>query len=100
VKVGGKPGPWLAGMTLDPNDVYEAWCHQRGYVCLIQEIGGQPARPGHTFGAAYIVGWFDHPAEMRATYDQFRGWSGVALKGDPNRPHAFLGVKQKDLTPI
>src|SRR5262249_27262885 len=32
VKVDGKPGPWLAGMTLDPAAVSEAWCHQRGYV--------------------------------------------------------------------
>jgi hypothetical protein len=35
VKLGGKPGPWLAGMTLDPAAVSEAWCHQRGYVCLL-----------------------------------------------------------------
>lgn len=34
VKVNGKPGPWLAGMTLDPSAPCEAWCHQRGYVCL------------------------------------------------------------------
>ena len=33
-------GYWLAGMTLDPSIVYEAWCHQRSYVCMIQEIGG------------------------------------------------------------
>src|SRR5262249_32912055 len=30
VKLDGKPGPWLAGMTLDPEQTYEAWCHQRG----------------------------------------------------------------------
>src|SRR5262249_25232683 len=41
----GDDGPWLAGMTLDPADVYQAWCHQRGYVCLIEEIGGRPTRP-------------------------------------------------------
>jgi hypothetical protein len=35
VKVGGKPGPWLAGMTLDPAEACEAWCHQRGYICLL-----------------------------------------------------------------
>src|SRR5262249_12021786 len=28
VKLEGKPGPWLAGMTLDPAEVSEAWCHQ------------------------------------------------------------------------
>jgi hypothetical protein len=32
VKQDGKPGPWLAGMTLAPGVVSEAWCHQRGYV--------------------------------------------------------------------
>jgi hypothetical protein len=35
----GAEGPWLAGMTLDPDVVHEAWCHQRGYVCLIEEFG-------------------------------------------------------------
>jgi hypothetical protein len=37
VKLDGKPGPWLAGMTLDPAEVAEAWCHQRGYVSFILE---------------------------------------------------------------
>jgi hypothetical protein len=35
VKVDGKAGPWLAGITLHPAEVSEAWCHQRGYVCLL-----------------------------------------------------------------
>ncbi|MDQ2730838.1 MAG: hypothetical protein M3Y56_04200, partial [Armatimonadota bacterium] len=35
----GVTGPYLAGMTLDPAIVQEAWCHQRGYVCLIEEFG-------------------------------------------------------------
>jgi len=26
---GGDDGPWLAGMTLNPEDVYQAWCHRR-----------------------------------------------------------------------
>ena len=38
----GRDGPWLAGMTLDPSIVHEAWCHQRGYVCMIEEFGGRP----------------------------------------------------------
>jgi hypothetical protein len=100
VKLEGTPGPWLAGMTLEPADVYEAWCHQRGYVCLIEELGGWPAKPGDTLGAAYIVGWFDSVAEMRAAYDRHRGWSGLELKGDANRPTAFFGVKQKELLPV
>jgi hypothetical protein len=69
----GKDGPWLAGMTLDPSAVSEAWCHQRGYVCLIEEIGGRPIRAGGTFGAAYVVGYFDSIAEMEAVYDRYAG---------------------------
>ena len=100
VKRDGVPGPWLAGMTLEPSDVVEAWCHQRGYVCLIEELGGWPTKPGDTFGAAYIVGWFDSVAEMRTVYDRHRGWSGLELKGDAKRPGSFVGVKQKELRPV
>src|SRR4029079_14894672 len=60
----GKDGPWLAGMTLDPSDIYEAWCHQRGYVCMIEEIGGRRVRAGGSFGAAFLVGFFDSIEEM------------------------------------
>jgi hypothetical protein len=74
----GRDGPWLAGMTLNPSDVSEAWCHQRGYVCLIQEIGGRPVRAGETFGAAYVVGFFDTLAEMNAVYDRYAGHSALA----------------------
>jgi hypothetical protein len=81
VKVDGKPGPWLAGMTLDPGAVYEAWCHQRGYVCLIQELHGRPVRAGESFGAAYVVGYFDDVAEMERIYDRYRGASRIVLEG-------------------
>jgi hypothetical protein len=98
VKRDGNLGPWLAGMTLEPADVYEAWCHQRGYVCLIEELGGWPTKRGDTFGAAYVIGWFDSVAAMRAVYDRHRGWSGLELKGDAKRPTEFVGVSQKDLS--
>ena len=75
----GKEGPWLAGMTLDPADVYEAWCHQRGYVCMIEEIGGRPIKAGESFSAAYVVGFFDSIAEMHATYDLYRGHSDLQV---------------------
>ena len=75
----GKDGPWLAGMTLNPADTYEAWCHQRGYVCLIHEVGGRPIKAGESFGAAYIVGWFDSIAEMEQVYDQYRDHSGLEV---------------------
>jgi ubiquinone/menaquinone biosynthesis C-methylase UbiE len=73
VKRDGKPGPWLAGMTLDPAEVSEAWCHQRGYVCFIEELHRKNVKAGETFGAAYIVGWFDDLDEMRKVYDRYKG---------------------------
>ena len=69
----GKDGPWLAGMTLDPSAVSEAWCHQRGYVCMIEEFGGRPIRPGESFSAAFIVGFFDSIDEMNEVYDRYAG---------------------------
>jgi len=71
----GKDGPWLAGMTLDPQAVYEAWCHQRGYISFIEEIGGRPIKAGESFGAAFIVGYFDSIKEMEETYDQYKGFT-------------------------
>ena len=100
VVLGGKPGPWLGGMTLQASDVYEAWCHQRGYVCLIEELGGWSTRPGDTLGAAYIVGCFGDLTEMNSAYDAHRGWSGIALDGPPQRPPGFRGLKQQELTPV
>jgi hypothetical protein len=78
----GQDGPWLAGMTLDPAGVYEAWCHQRGYVCMIEEIGGRPIKPGQSFGAAFVVGFFDSIDEMHAVYDQFAGHSDLIVPDD------------------
>jgi hypothetical protein len=75
----GKDGPWLAGMTLDPAAVYEAWCHQRGYVCMIEEVGGRPVKPGESFGAAFVVGFFDSIEEMEKVYDEFAGNQGLEV---------------------
>ena len=60
----GAAGPWLAGLTLQPDAVSEAWCHQRGYVCMIEEFGGRPVKAGEQFSAAFVVGFFDSLAEM------------------------------------
>jgi hypothetical protein len=73
----GQQGPWLAGMTLDPAVVYEAWCHQRGYVCMIQEFGGRPIEPGESFSAAFIIGFFDSIEEMERVYDEHAGHTGL-----------------------
>ncbi|MGO9112691.1 MAG: hypothetical protein ACLP9L_25950 [Thermoguttaceae bacterium] len=82
VKLGGKSGPWLAGMTLKPSDVSEAWCHQRGYVCMIEELHRRHVRAGETFGSAYIVGWFDDLGEMQQAYDCCKDMTGVTIEPD------------------
>ena len=82
VKVNGKAGPWLAGMTLNAADVAEAWCHQRGYVCFIEELHGHAVKAGETFGAAYVVGYFDNVAEMERVYDRYKGKSRIAVNPD------------------
>lgn len=81
-KIPGKGMPWLTGMTLDPKTVSEAWCHQRGYVCLIQEIGGLPVSPGDRFAASYIVGYFDSVEAMEAEYDRYRDFTSLAANKD------------------
>jgi len=75
----GKDGPWLAGMTLQPSVVHEAWCHQRGYVCFIEEFGGRPIEPGQSFSAAFIVGYFDSIDEMQQVYDQHKGHTALEV---------------------
>jgi hypothetical protein len=81
-KIPGQEMPWLAGMTLEPKMVSEAWCHQRGYVCLIQEIGRLPVKPGDRFAASYIVGYFDSIEEMEAVYDRYHGFTSLAATKD------------------
>lgn len=81
-KIRGEGMPWLTGMTLEPNIVREAWCHQRGYACMIQEIGGLPVKPGDRFGAAYIVGYFDTVKKMEQEYDRYRGFTSLAVTED------------------
>ena len=75
----GRVGPWLVGMTLDPGVVSEAWCHQRGYVCLIEEFGGRPVKAGESFSAAFIVGYFDSIEEMHVVYDAHQGHTGLKV---------------------
>jgi hypothetical protein len=78
----GQAGPWLVGMTLDPSVVSEAWCHQRGYVCLIEEFGERPIKAGESFSAAFIVGYFDSLDEMHSVYDRHKGHTGLSVTTD------------------
>lgn len=78
----GEEGPWLAGMTLDPSVVYEAWCHQRGYVCMIEEFGGRPVKAGESFSAAFLVGFFDSVDQMHEVYDAHKGHTRLEVTCD------------------
>ena len=75
----GADGPWLAGLTLEPSIVYEAWCSQRpgGIIVMIEEVYGKPIRAGESFSAAHIVGYFDTIDEMHALYDQYKGHTAL-----------------------
>ena len=75
----GKDGPWLAGMTLNADIVSEAWCHERGYVCFIEEFGGRSIKAGESFGAAFVVGYFDSIDEMNEVYDRYAGHNGLVV---------------------
>ena len=78
----GKQGPWLAGITLEPSVVYEAWCNQRpGIVIFIHEIGGRPIKAGESFSAAFIVGYFDSIEEMHTLNDRYRGHRALSVDG-------------------
>lgn len=78
----GKEGPWLAGMTLRPDVVSEAWCHQRGYVSMIQEIGGRTYSKGDQIRAAYLIGYFDSLEAMDRTFDSEAGPIGIDVTAD------------------
>src|SRR3954451_12388916 len=75
----GKDGPWLAGLTLDPSVVYEAWCSQRpgGIIVMIEEVHGRPTKAGESYSAAHIVGYFDTIEAMHKVYDCFKGHTGL-----------------------
>ena len=76
----GKDGPWLAGLTLEPSVVYEAWCSQRlnnNIIVMIEEIHGKPVKAGDSFSAAHIVGYFDTIDAMHEVYGRNKGHTGV-----------------------
>jgi len=91
VRLESGPGPWLAGMTLNPASVSEAWCNPRAgvgehegrrHVTFIQEIGDLPVEPGDSFGAAYVIGYFDSVEDMHPVYDRYKGKTGLKVTPD------------------
>ncbi len=77
----GAAGPWLAGLTLDPAVVYEAWCSQRpgGIIVMIEEIHGQSVKAGESFSAAHIVGFFDDIPAMHNVYNRYKGNRAITV---------------------
>ena len=77
----GQQGPWLAGLTLEPSVVYEAWCSQRpgGIIVMIEEIHGKPTKAGDTFSAAHIVGYFDTIEDMHKVYERHKGHTALVV---------------------
>jgi hypothetical protein len=77
----GADGPWLAGLTLDPDVVYEAWCSQRpgDIIVMIEEVHGRPVKAGESFSAAHIVGWFDSIEDMHVVYDRYKGATSLVV---------------------
>ena len=75
----GKDGPWLAGLTLEPSVVYEAWASQRpgGIIVMIEEVHGKPVKAGESFSAAHIVGYFDTIEDMHKVNDRYKGHTAL-----------------------
>jgi len=75
----GEDGPWLAGLTLEPSVVYEAWCSQRpgNIIVMILEMHGKPVKAGESFSAAHIVGYFDTIEDMHKVYDHYKGHTAL-----------------------
>ena len=80
-KATGKDGLWLAGLTLEPSVVYEAWCSQRpgGIIVMIEEVYGKPIKAGQSFSAAHIVGYFDTIEDMHKVYDRYKGHTALSV---------------------
>lgn len=75
----GADGPWLAGMTLEPSVVCEAWCAQwpGDFLIMILEVHGRPVRAGESFSAVHVVGYFGTIEEMHTVYDRYKGHTGL-----------------------
>ena len=62
--------------------------------------GDRPTRPGDTWGACDLMGWFDDLDAMNRPYDRSRGLSGLALDSPDDRPAGFRGYTWDELTQV
>ena len=56
--------------------------HERGYICFIEEFGKHTVKPGDSFGAAFVVGYFDSVNEMNKVYDKYKGATKLTASPD------------------
>jgi hypothetical protein len=49
-------------------------------VSFIEELHRKKVKAGESFGAAYVVGWFDDVAEMEKVYDKFKGKRSIVVE--------------------
>jgi hypothetical protein len=48
-------------------------------VSFIEELHRKKVKAGESFGAAYVVGWFDDIPQMQQVYDRYRGKSRIVV---------------------
>ena len=80
VKRTASPAPgWRA--DAGPGRVSEAWCHQRGYVCFIEELHGRHVKAGESFGAAYVGRLVRRHQCDGKVYDRYKGKTRIRIQG-------------------
>jgi alanine-alpha-ketoisovalerate/valine-pyruvate aminotransferase len=52
---------------------------------FIEELHRKKVKVGESFGAAYVVGWFDDVPEMEKVYDRYKGRRAIVLDGEKFR---------------
>jgi hypothetical protein len=57
------------------------WCQGR----FIEELHRRKVKAGESFGAAYVVGWFDDVAEMERVYDRYKGKRALVVEHEKYR---------------
>ena len=69
-------------MTLDPAEVAEAWCHQRGYVCLIEELHRRARQGRRDLRRRLRHRLVRRVKAMEKVYDRYKGKSTIRLEAD------------------
>jgi hypothetical protein len=78
--------PFAGKETLDPGAAPTlARRNRRGQTHLVEELHRRKVKAGESFGAAYVVGWFDDVAEMEKVYDRYKGKRAIVVEEEKFR---------------